>query len=182
MKPEKVVTVYCGEDASYHSGVDPYGLQFPYMLCVSNRRLHKNEFRTVEAFARARLNPDLHLVFTGEPTPELMNCIERQGISMRVHFVGTVPDAQLPCLYGSAEALVFASLYEGFGLPVLEAMACGTPVVTSNTTSLPEIAGDAALLVDPTSVEQIADAPRTQSKGSHTRCPVLLGEHNAKSP
>jgi glycosyltransferase involved in cell wall biosynthesis len=72
--------------------------------------------------------------------------------------VGVVPDAQLPSLYRSAEALVFASLYEGFGLPVLEAMACGTPVVTANTTALPETAGDAALLVDPTSVEQIAGA------------------------
>jgi glycosyltransferase involved in cell wall biosynthesis len=69
-----------------------------------------------------------------------------------------VPDAQLPSLYRSAQALVFASLYEGFGLPVLEAMACGTPVVTSNTSALPEVAGGAALLVDPTSVEQIAEA------------------------
>ena len=76
----------------------------------------------------------------------------------RVDFVGVVAEAQLPSLYRGADALVFASLYEGFGLPVLEAMACGTPVVTANTSALPEVAGDAALLVDPTSVEQIADA------------------------
>ena len=64
----------------------------------------------------------------------------------------------MPALYRGAKALVFPSLYEGFGLPILEAMACGTPVVTSNITSMPEVAGDAALLVDPTSVEQIAEA------------------------
>jgi glycosyltransferase involved in cell wall biosynthesis len=72
--------------------------------------------------------------------------------------MGVVPEEKLPSLYRGAEALVFASLYEGFGLPLLEAMACGTPVVAANTTALPEVAGDAALLVDPTSVEQIAGA------------------------
>jgi glycosyltransferase involved in cell wall biosynthesis len=75
-----------------------------------------------------------------------------------VHFVGLVPDAELPSLYRGAEALVFASLYEGFGLPVLEAMACGTPVITANTSALPEVAGNASLLVDPTSVEDISAA------------------------
>jgi glycosyltransferase involved in cell wall biosynthesis len=81
-------------------------------------------------------------------------------VTLNVHFVGLVPEANLPSLYRSAEALVFPSLYEGFGLPLLEAMACGTPVVTANVTAMPEIAGDAAVLVDPTSVEQIADAIR----------------------
>ena len=79
-------------------------------------------------------------------------------LSSRVDFVGIVPEPKLPSLYRGAEALVFPSLYEGFGLPVLEAMACGTPVVTANVTALPEVTGDAALLVDPTSVEQIAEA------------------------
>jgi glycosyltransferase involved in cell wall biosynthesis len=69
-----------------------------------------------------------------------------------------VPETKLPSLYRSAEALVFPSLYEGFGLPILEAMGCGTPVVTANVTAMPEVAGGAALLVDPTSVEQIARA------------------------
>jgi glycosyltransferase involved in cell wall biosynthesis len=80
-----------------------------------------------------------------------------------------VPEAQLPSLYRSAEALVFASLYEGFGLPVLEAMACGTPVITSNTTALPEVAGDAAVLVDPTSVDQIAEAMGRINRDSSLR-------------
>ncbi|MGA2171358.1 MAG: glycosyltransferase family 1 protein [Terracidiphilus sp.] len=156
--PEKVVNVRLGVDPEYHPGVAPYELPFPYLLCVSNRKRHKNEFRTVEAFARASLAAGIRLVFTGNPTPELFDCIEHNHVARRVHFVGMVPDAQLPSLYRSAEALVFASLYEGFGLPVLEAMACGTPVVTSNIGALQEVAGNAALLVDPTSMDQIATA------------------------
>ena len=157
VSPDKVINVGCGVDSAYHPGVPPYNHPYPYLLCVSNRRLHKNEFRTVEAFARARISNDTHLVFTGAPTPDLEACIEKNKVTGRVDFLGLVPNEQMPSLYRSARALVFASLYEGFGLPVIEAMACGTPVVTSNTTSLPEVAGDAALLVDPTSVEQIAE-------------------------
>ncbi len=158
VRPEKVCNVGCGVDPEYRPGADPPPLPFPYFLCVSNRKRHKNEFRTVEAFARAGLSREMRLVFTGNPTAELAECIERQRVKPRVDFVGVVAEAQLPSLYRGADALVFASLYEGFGLPVLEAMACGTPVVTANTSALPEVAGDAALLVDPTSVEQIADA------------------------
>jgi glycosyltransferase involved in cell wall biosynthesis len=157
---EKVINVRCGVDPEYHPGVAPYELPFPYLLCVSNRKRHKNEFRTVEAFARTGLANEIRLVFTGNPTAELTACIARNQLHQRVHFLGMVPDAQLPSLYRSAQALVFASLYEGFGLPVLEAMACGTPVLTSNSSALPEVAGDAALLVEPTSVEHMADAMR----------------------
>lgn len=155
---QQVLNVGCGVGPEFHPAVEPYGLPFPYFLCVSNRKRHKNELRLVAAFAQARFAAEMHLVFTGEPTAELAGCIARHNVAMRVHFVGTVPDAKLPSLYRGAEALVFPSLYEGFGLPVLEAMACGTPVVTSNVTALPEIAGDAALFVDPTSVEQISEA------------------------
>src|SRR5581483_9783769 len=79
----------------------------------------------------------------------------------RVHFTGYVKQEQLPALYSGALAMIYPSLYEGFGLPPLEAMACGTAVVTSNTTSLPEVVGSAALLVDPESTASIADAIRT---------------------
>ncbi len=155
---EKVFNVGCGVDSSYHPADDSYGLEFPYLLCVSNRKRHKNEFRLVEAFAKAHLPAAIRLVFTGNPTPELADCIERHRVARRVYFVGMVPEEKLPSLYRGAEVLVFVSLYEGFGLPLLEAMACGTPVVTANTTALPEVAGAAALLVNPTSVEQIAEA------------------------
>jgi glycosyltransferase involved in cell wall biosynthesis len=153
---DKVSNVWCGVDAAYCPEGDSYDHPFPYVLCVSNRKPHKNEFRVVEAFARARLDPQLHLVLTGSSTPDLARCIAQHRLTSRVDFVGVVPEGKLPSLYRGAKALLLPSLYEGFGLPLLEAMACGVPAVTSNVTALPEIAGDAALLVDPTSVEHIA--------------------------
>jgi glycosyltransferase involved in cell wall biosynthesis len=156
--PEKVVNVGNGVDPAYQPVGDSYGFPFPYLLSVSNRKPHKNELRIVEGFGRASLNSQTRLVFTGDPTPALSRCIERNQLRSRVHFVGTVPEPRMPSLYRGAAALIFPSLYEGFGLPIVEAMACGTPVVTSNTTAMPETAGEAALLVDPRSVEQIAKA------------------------
>lgn len=153
---DKVVNVHCGVDAAYSPTAAPYHLPFPYLLCVSNRKRHKNERRTIEAFARARLDQQIHLVFTGYPNLELEACIASNRLDSRVNFVGHIPNERLPSLYRSAQALIFVSLYEGFGLPVLEAMACGTPVLTANTSALPETAGGAALLVDPISVDQIA--------------------------
>jgi glycosyltransferase involved in cell wall biosynthesis len=155
---EKVSNVSCGVDSQYHPGGDLYGLDCPYLLCVSNRKLHKNEFRVVQAFGRSGLAAEVRLVFTGHPTKELAECIDRHHLGSQVIFVGPVVEARLPALYRGAEALVFPSLYEGFGLPLLEALACGTPVVTSNVTAMPEIAGDAALLVDPTAIDEIAAA------------------------
>ena len=155
---EKVENVGNGIEPTYRPVGDSYGLPFPYLLTVSNRKPHKNEFRIVEAFANADLDSRLHLAFTGQLTPELAEWIEKQGVTARVEFLGAVPEEMLPSVYRGAEALIFPSLYEGFGLPIVEAMACGTPVVTSNVTAMPETAGDAALLVDPRSVEQITKA------------------------
>jgi glycosyltransferase involved in cell wall biosynthesis len=158
VSPEKVVNVGCGVDTAYRPEGDSYGLSFPYLLCVSNRKRHKNESRLLEACAMAPVDRRVHLVFTGEPTPDLLRRIEHLQLRARIHFAGLVPESKLPALYRSASALIFPSLYEGFALPVVEAMACGTPVVTSNVSAMPEIAGDAALLVDPSSVRQIAEA------------------------
>jgi glycosyltransferase involved in cell wall biosynthesis len=158
VSPQKVLNVGCGVDPSYRPGGNAYGLDFPYVLCVSNRKPHKNEVRVVDAFANACVDPRLHLVFTGEGTNDIRRRIGCNNLSSRVDFVGFVPESKLPALYRGAQAMIFPSLYEGFALPVLEAMACGTPVVTANVTAMPEVAGSAALLVDPTSVEQIARA------------------------
>ncbi|MGA7219664.1 MAG: glycosyltransferase family 1 protein [Candidatus Sulfotelmatobacter sp.] len=155
---EKVGNVGCGVDPAYSHEGGSYPLSFPYLLCVSNRKPHKNEFRIVEAFAQSGLAGETRLVFTGNSSEKLAARIERHNVAPYVHFTGIVPEAQLPSLYRGAHALVFPSLYEGFGLPLLEAMSCGTPVMTSNVTAMPEVAGGAALLVDPTSVEQISVA------------------------
>ena len=152
----RVVNVGNGVDACYHPDVRPYAPGYPYLLCVSNRKAHKNEPRVVKAFVQAAINPNIRLIFTGQANDALLKLSRHYGVENRVVFIGRVPEADLPSLYRGGIALVFPSLYEGFGLPVIEAMACGTTVLTSNTTSLPEVAGDAALLVDPLSVEEIA--------------------------
>jgi glycosyltransferase involved in cell wall biosynthesis len=158
VSPEKVLNVGCGVDPAFRPDGNDYGLAFPYLLAVSNRKPHKNENRLVEAFAVAKLDSRIRLVFTGNPIPNLLRLIEALRLGTRVVFVGSVPEEKLPSLYRGAQGLIFPSLYEGFGLPILEAMACGVPVVTSNLTAMPEVAGDAALLVDPRSVERIASA------------------------
>lgn len=158
VQKEKVINVGCGVDPAYRPEGDVYGLPYPYLLCVSNRKRHKNEFRTVQAFGQAAIDRGIHLVFTGEPTPDLRAWIESHSLRDRVNFVGMVAEERLPSLYRGAVGLIFVSRYEGFGLPILEAMACGTPVVTSNVTAMPEVAGEAALVVDPQSVDEISHA------------------------
>jgi glycosyltransferase involved in cell wall biosynthesis len=139
---------------------ESFGIQTPYLLYVSNHQRKKNTERLVEAFALvAREEPDVSLVLTGWQTPRFRlvpELIERLDLLSRVKVLGHVPDEVLPSLYGAANAFALPSLHEGFGLPILEAMACGTPVLTSNVYALPEVAGDAAELVDPLSVEEIA--------------------------
>lgn len=153
---DRVINVGNGVDATFCPADMPEPGAARYLLSVSNRKHHKNEMRIVEAFARAEVAADIQLLFTGNPTAELLAHIALHGVSARVAFAGRVPESDFPALYRGAMALIFPSLYEGFGLPVIEAMACGTVVLTSDTTSLPEVAGGAALLVDPLSVEQIA--------------------------
>jgi len=131
------------------------------MLYVGNLQPRKNVVRLLRAFARARKEAGFahRLVIVGqagwqceEEMRELQSA-EAAGHALRV---GYVDDSDLPALYAAADAFLFPTLMEGFGLPVLEAMAMGTPVLTSNTSSLPEVAGDAALLVDPTDESAIA--------------------------
>ncbi len=120
--------------------------------------------RTLEAFSRIRNLPEVagvRFVLAGKPGAggeEVFRAVERLDMKGRVQAAGYVDFDDLPFLYSGAEIFLFPSLYEGFGLPVLEAMACGTPVVTSRTTSLPEVAGNAALLVDPEDTDEIAEA------------------------
>lgn len=133
-----------------------------YFLYVGRHDPYKNLHRLIDAFAALPINRDYELWIAGPSdrryTPLLQAQVEHLGLSHHVKFLDYVPYEQLPTLINQAIALVFPSLWEGFGLPVLEAMACGTPVITSNLSSLPEVTGDAALLVNPYNTDEIADA------------------------
>lgn len=131
----------------------------PLILATSARRGHKNLSRLLEALARVEHQPAPTLVLPGYGTGaegELEAEIARLGLTERVHLLGWISEADLDGLYAAAELVVFPSLAEGFGLPVLEAMEHGTPVATSKISSMPEVGGDAALYFDPYSVDEIA--------------------------
>lgn len=142
-----------------------YGLPPRYVLAVGTLEPRKNLTTLLEAFARLRrdgeVDADLRLVLAGargwleEP---IFATVRSLGLEDAVRFTGFVDDDDLPAVYSGAALFAFPSLYEGFGLPLLEAMACGVPVVTSNISSLPEVAGDAAVLVDPRDEQGLAAA------------------------
>ncbi|CAI1545850.1 Mannosylfructose-phosphate synthase [Serratia quinivorans] len=151
----QVIVVGNGVSPSFNFNVDNYAAVRPYILTVGNRRRHKNELMALQAYARSSLSKTHDYLFTGETTNELMQEINNYGIDGNVIFTGKVSDDVLATIYKGASLLFFPSLYEGFGLPVIEAMACGTPVITSNGTSLKEVAGEAALLVDPCNIDEM---------------------------
>ncbi len=169
--PEKVSVIHNAIDERFLGPADTgrmdlvrqrYQLDHPFVLYVGNIKPHKNVERLIAAFAKAREGgPDhLKLVIIGDELskyPALRQAVHRHKLEKHVRFLGFQTQETLAAVYHLARVFVFPSLYEGFGLPPLEAMACGTPVVTSNVSSLPEVAGDAALLVDPYDVDAIAD-------------------------
>lgn len=158
VNPDKVVNIGNGVDIAFQPNVEAFHPGYEYFLCIGNRKEHKNEKSVVTSFLSSSIPNDVKLVFNGQSTPELDAIIDRFDSSSRVVFLGRVDEADMPSVYAGASGLIFPSLYEGFGLPVIEAMACGVPVITSNVTSLPEVAGNAALLVDPYSTSEISSA------------------------
>ncbi|MBN1979459.1 MAG: glycosyltransferase family 4 protein [Anaerolineae bacterium] len=165
--PEKVKVLYSGVDSRFRPEKAPgeqerlrekYGIESPYVLSVGTLQPRKNYVRLIRAFANLPL-ADLQLVIAGGRGwlyEDIFTEAEKHG--GRAHVLGFVDDADLPALYRGAALFAFPSLYEGFGIPPLEAMACGVPVVCSNASSLPEVAGDAALMVDPLDVDSLAEA------------------------
>jgi glycosyltransferase involved in cell wall biosynthesis len=173
VSPDKVVVIPNGIDSSITEGLSVQELarvkeRFQIfgrtVLFVGNIKPHKNVERLIAAFAKVREDPeysDLTLIVVGDDIskyPSLRRTVERHRVRGHVRFFGFVPELTLVALYKTADVFAFPSLYEGFGLPPLEAMANGTPVVTSNISSLPEVVGDAALTVDPYNIDQIAKA------------------------
>ncbi|MFB2770042.1 glycosyltransferase family 4 protein [Pelatocladus sp. BLCC-F211] len=134
----------------------------PYFLYIGRHDPYKNLNRLIAAFASLPNHHDYQLWLAGPQdqryTPVLQAQVEELGIGKQVKFLDYVPYSELPKIISGAIALVFPSLWEGFGFPVLEAMACGTPVITSNISSLPEVAGDAAILINPYNIREITEA------------------------
>jgi glycosyltransferase involved in cell wall biosynthesis len=168
----KIDVVYHGVVPAFrrHSAAEPVGAAHevealrPFLLCVGNRKPHKNLVAAVEALALLRAEcRDLKLVIVGQRFRGWESVAQRAdelGVGDAVVELERVDDETLGSLYSSCEALLFPSLYEGFGLPVLEAMGCGAPVIASDRASVPEVVGDAGIIVDPTRPEQFSDAVR----------------------
>ena len=139
-----------------------YNVCSPFILYVGRVQVRKNLVRLAEAYARVRAqSPDLKLVIVGKPDlhyQKLLERIDELGIRDSVVLPGYVPVDDLPLFYNAAELFVFPSIFEGFGLPVMESMASGVPTITSRGSCLGEVAGDGALLIDPDSVDSIAEA------------------------
>jgi glycosyltransferase involved in cell wall biosynthesis len=137
----------------------------PYVLSIGTLEPRKNQVRLAEAFARlAGQRPDLHLVLVGETGwrgGEIVDRVRQNPVADRIHVAGYLPADDVTALMGGAAVVAYVSLYEGFGLPILEAMEHGIPVVTSRRSSMPEVAGDAAVLVDPFDVGAIETGLRT---------------------
>jgi len=143
-----------GPDGPRHAGP-------PYLLFVGSLQPRKDPVSAVEALSR--LDGDLRLVMAGpakHAAGQVRRAVQRHGLGSRVDVLGHVSKQELATLYRGAQCLVFPSRYEGFGLPVLEAMACGTPVVATSSSALPEVVGDAGILVKPGDVDALADGVR----------------------
>lgn len=165
--PEKISTLYHGVTSEFEPLKDPKCLasvrkkyrlgKQPFILSVGTIQRRKNYRRLIQAFDQ--LDKGHALVIAGNKGwygQDVFEEVARRQLEERVYFLGFVADADLPALYNAASLFVYPSLYEGFGLPALEAMACGTPVVASNASALPEVVGEAGLLVDPYDVDSLS--------------------------
>ncbi len=194
---ERIAVTYLAADETYRPVTDVeqleamrtrYGLRKRYLLALGNLQPRKNLIRLGEAYVDLRQHgylADVQLVLAGQAQwreSEIYRFVRSHGLVEDVCFPGYVDNADLPALYSAALAFVYPSLYEGFGLPPLEAMACGTPVVCSNAASLPEVVGDAALMIDPRNTATLADALRRIASEPGLRAELIQrGQRRAAS-
>lgn len=171
VEQEKIKVIYLGAGKEFSPQknekdktiLDKYNLSPGYILTVGTLEPRKNLIRLLNAYKMLVANEDSmpNLVMVGGRgwlKEDINKIVDSLGLREKVVFTGYIPDSDLPALYRNAGVFVYPSLYEGFGLPPLEAMACGTPVVASNTSSIPEVVGDAGLLADPYNPAEIARA------------------------
>ncbi len=160
LKPERVIVTYPGfkmTKSKKKTNLKKYGVEGDFILFVGTLQPRKNLDKLIEAFSQLK-DRNLKLVIVGKKGwlyEEIFAQVKKMDLEKRVIFTGYVPDEDLPVFYQKAKCFVLVSLYEGFGLPVLEAMAHGCPVVVSNVSSLPEVVGDAGILVDPKKTKEI---------------------------
>lgn len=179
VNPEKIVTIHEAPsdlyrpitDTSFLNNVQQrYHLHMPFIFYPTSISPRKNIGRLLEAFEGLKNAIPHHLYLTGGLKWKSDEVLKRlETLKDRVHLLGTVPAQDMPALYALAEFTIYPSLFEGFGLPIVEAFRCGSPVMTSNVTSLPEVAGDAALLVDPYDVNSIREGLLEMAKNSDLR-------------
>lgn len=141
-----------------------FNISEPFLLCVGNLQRRKNQAGLIQAYTsliQAHPEHRQHLVFVGKDTSqaaEIRSLARHSPARDRIHFTGFVPDEMLPAFYNACDLFVFPSFYEGFGIPLLEAMACGCPIACSNRTAMPEVAGKTAVLFDPASADSMGQA------------------------
>lgn len=172
LRPERIQVIYCGVSPAFRplegssiarDGFERLGILPPFILGIGNLQPRKNLERLLRGYAdlRKRRSPPHRLVLVGQSSWQghrVGEEISRLGLTDWVSLPGYLADDDLVVLYNLADVFIYPSLFEGFGLPVIEAMACGTPVITSNVSSLPEVAGNAAILIDPQSETEISRA------------------------
>jgi len=178
----KIKVIYEGIDSKFFQRdskeiertLKKYNIDYKYFLFLGTIEPRKNIINVIEAFIKLKQegNVEQKLVITGRKGwlyKEILEKMQKAPFFQDIVFTDFINDEDLPFLYSGADIFLYPSLYEGFGLPVLEAMACGVPVITSNISSLPEVAGDAALLVNPMNVEEIARAVETLKRDRKLR-------------
>ncbi|MDZ7859481.1 MAG: glycosyltransferase family 1 protein [Candidatus Krumholzibacteriota bacterium] len=169
VSPDQVNVIYHGVDESFFPQEkavvgrirNKYGLRKDYLLFVGSISERKNTARLVEAFSRSKASRDVDLVLAGTVSykgDKTLRAVKRYHLDSKVKILGFVEEGDLPALYSGAIGFVFPTLYEGFGLPVLEAMACATPVLAGNKGAVPEISGNLAVYVNPLDTCEIAGA------------------------
>jgi glycosyltransferase involved in cell wall biosynthesis len=178
IKPDKIRVVYHGINKNYEPTHDiaklvqiksKYGLSFPFILGQATDAPVENTAILIEAFRQLRGSASqdnsslglTKLVFFGHYNPAILKEVRGMGLQNEIVFLGYVPEPDLPVLYSAAQIFVYPSLYDGFGFPPLEAMACGTPTIVSNVASLPEVVGDCGLMFDPLDALELAENMHT---------------------
>jgi len=155
---DKIEVVSNGTSSNFTPFAKPQKYNTPYIFCCSNRKGHKNEKRLFQAFSQCSAKSDLSLVMTGEADSETTLILNHLKLDGRVYFTGKLSEENLASWYRGAVASIFPSIYEGFGLPVIESMAVGTPAIIANAASLPEVGGTAAYYFDPFDIDSISQA------------------------